>query len=115
MNATALQAFYKFDIPSKVPTDGEISYEDLAKQCGLDTQLVRRIVRFGIVHHRCFQEKREGYVSHSAASRLLHDSSDAMSGVAMGNDDTYHAFAHVCFYVLVSSHIVNTLLDRRSY
>lgn len=43
---------------------------------------------------RVFQEKREGFVSHSAASRYLADSKDAQAGLGMMFDEAYQGFAH---------------------
>lgn len=86
---------YRFNIPAKVPPIGEISYHDLAQACGIEESVLRRVVRFAIVHHHIFHEKREGYVSHSAASELLADSEDAISGVGLMFDATYQGFARV--------------------
>ena len=83
-------------MPSKVPLNGEVSFEKLAQTCGLHEQDVRRLVRFAMVYHRVFQEKRAGFVSHSAASRNLLENPQAMMGVgSMFSDGSYQAFAHV--------------------
>lgn len=95
LNATSLQAIYRFDLPTKVPLNGDISYETLARSCDVQTDILRRIIRFGIAHHRIFQEKRAGYVSHSAASKLLAESEDAMAAVGTMFDVTYRGFARV--------------------
>ncbi|KAL7907619.1 sterigmatocystin 8-O-methyltransferase [Trichoderma velutinum] len=71
INPTALQAIYRLDIASKFPVGEEISYEDLARRCELREHEIRSIIRYAIVHHRVFQESRDGFVIHSAASRLL--------------------------------------------
>jgi len=82
-----------WDIPSKVPIGGEISFEDLAKQCDLQMIDVRRLLRFAMVHHRVFQEKRPGYVSHSAASKNLAEEPQAMMGLGAMFDEGSQAFA----------------------
>jgi hypothetical protein len=38
---------------------------------GLTTDNVRRIVRHAIVHHRFFQEKKPGVITHSALTAVL--------------------------------------------
>lgn len=60
----------------KVPFRGAITFEELARQCGLHETVVRRIVRHAIAYHFVFQEPRKGYVAHSAASRRLVDNRD---------------------------------------
>ncbi|KAI9728204.1 MAG: hypothetical protein M1828_004665 [Chrysothrix sp. TS-e1954] len=94
LNATSLQAIYKYDIASRVPLNGRISYSDLANEVGLEEQDVKRIIRFSSIHHRVFQESKEGEVSHTAASRLLAENPDAMAGLGFMFDECYQAFAH---------------------
>lgn len=38
MHATILEAIYRNNLPSKVPTDGEISFRELAEQCNMYKQ-----------------------------------------------------------------------------
>ena len=95
LNGSALQAIYKFDIPSKVPLNGEVSFEELAKECDLQEPDLRRLLRFAITYHRVFQEPKEGYVSHSAASRKLVEDSNAMAGVGAMFDEAIQAFDQV--------------------
>lgn len=75
--------------------NGEISYQELGASCGLDPNIVRRVVRHAIAHCRVFCEKREGYVSHSAASYLLARDQDAMAATGFLYDEIYPAFSHV--------------------
>lgn len=67
----SLQAIYKYDIASKVPIGGGISFAELAEKCGLSEINMRRIFRFAMTYHRVFKEPRKGYVAHTAASRKL--------------------------------------------
>ncbi|KAI1433890.1 putative O-methyltransferase [Xylaria sp. CBS 124048] len=67
-----LSLIYRFGIAKLVPIDGELSFGDLASKIGVDEGAVIRILRMGIAH-RVFQEQRPGYISHSAASRMLVD------------------------------------------
>ncbi|KAL9053000.1 MAG: hypothetical protein Q9162_005056 [Coniocarpon cinnabarinum] len=94
LNATSLQAIYKYKIATKVPLDGDISYPDLATATDMEEVDVRRIVRFASVFHRVFAEKQPGRVSHTAASRYLADNPEAMAGVGFMFDECYQAFAH---------------------
>jgi len=81
LNGTSLQAIYKYDIPSKVPLHGEISFPELADKCNLYEPDLRRILRFAIIYHRVFQERNAGFVTHSAASRRLVDFPLAMDAL----------------------------------
>ncbi|KAK5138418.1 hypothetical protein LTR08_000004 [Meristemomyces frigidus] len=63
------QLIEKFDIASLLP-NGEVSYAELAATTGMDESALRRVLRFAITN-RIFAEKRPGYLSHSAASRVL--------------------------------------------
>ena len=74
--------------------DGEIPYGKLAEAVNLEEFDVRRIVRFASIHHHVFQEKRTGYVSHTAASRLLATDPQALAGLGFMFDECYQAFAH---------------------
>lgn len=94
LNATSLQTIYKYDLASKVPLDGQTSYAELAQASGLQEHDVRRTIRFAIFHHRVFQERSPGIVSHSGASRLLATSPDAMAGLGFMFDECYQSFAH---------------------
>lgn len=89
-----MQAIWEFDIPSKVPLDGSISFEDLAKKIPLKQSDLQRILRFAMVYNHIFQEKTPGVVSHTAASRLLVESVDARAGLGFMFDECYQSFAH---------------------
>ncbi|CAK3814349.1 O-methyltransferase [Lecanosticta acicola] len=94
LNGASLNAIYKFDIATKVPLDGQISYEELAPKVGIKRTDLQRIVRFAVVHHHVFQEKTVGMVSHSAASRYLAESDIARAGLGFMFDECYQSFAH---------------------
>ena len=95
-----------------MPVDGDISYADLAERVGLREPLLRRIIRHCIPMHRCFQEKREGFVSHSAASRLLHDSPDMYNTVGMMFAESWHAFARVSVSITALGVVKKLICDR---
>ncbi|KAI9687146.1 MAG: hypothetical protein M1822_002557 [Bathelium mastoideum] len=94
LNGSALQAIYKFDIPAKVPLSGEVAFEELAKQCNVSEPDLKRLLRFAMSWHRVFQERNEGFVSHSAASKLLTQDHDALQGVGFMFDEVIQAFAN---------------------
>ena len=95
LNGASLQAIYKYNIPPKVPLKGEISFTELAAKCELHEPDLRRILRFAMTFHRVFQERNPGYVTHSAASRRLVESRNAMDALGYQFDEVWQAFAHV--------------------
>lgn len=76
----SLRFIYYYGIPQYVPTDGEISFEEIARVGNLDQSLVRRFLQHAMMN-RIFQEPRPGYVQHTAASRMLRDDPEAMDAV----------------------------------
>lgn len=96
INATSLEAIYRYDIPSKVPLDDMgISFKDLAERCEMYEPNLRRILRYAIVYHRVFQEPRAGFVTHTAASRLLVKDPAVFDTLGMMFDESWQAFARV--------------------
>lgn len=91
----SLQAIYNYDIASKVPLHGEISFRELADQCDLDEVNLRRILRFAMAFHHVFHEPRNGFVAHSAASRKLAEDPLAKAGLGYMFDEVWQAFAQV--------------------
>ncbi|KAF2266510.1 S-adenosyl-L-methionine-dependent methyltransferase [Lojkania enalia] len=71
-NLIPLQAIVRYDVPGKVPLQGDgITYAELASATGLSEQLLRRFLRYAITM-RVFAETK-GKVVHTAASRALID------------------------------------------
>jgi hypothetical protein len=70
-NFAPLAAIYRFKIASFVPSEGDISFTDLADECSLQENDLKRIIRYAATHHRVFQEPRPGFVAHTAASKIL--------------------------------------------
>ena len=95
MNASSLQAIYRFDIATKVPVRGEISYEQLAELCQICEPDLRRILRFSMVFHRIFREPMKGFVAHTAASRLLAENPIFRDGLGMWFEDCWPSMAQV--------------------
>ncbi|KAK4889758.1 hypothetical protein LTR27_011470 [Elasticomyces elasticus] len=61
---------YEFDIARKVPLTGDVSYPDLSASIGVPEDAVKRMMKLAIAH-RIFCEARQGFVSHSAGSKVL--------------------------------------------
>ena len=80
----------RFDIASKIPLQGEISYTELAADVGIDHTALCRILRFGIAH-RIFNEDRPGFISHSAASRQIKEDMRVADWVGANFDDMWPA------------------------
>lgn len=95
VNATSLQAIYKYDIASKVPIHGKISFLDLASKCDIYELDLRRILRFAMVHHRVFIEPEKGFVAHTAASRILAENSGVYDGLGVMFDECWQSMAQV--------------------
>lgn len=90
----SLRFIYHYNIPKYVPTDGEISFEEIARCANLDHSLVRRFLQHAMMN-RIFQEIRPGYVEHTAASRLLRDDPAAMDTVGFLLEDLHPASTKV--------------------
>ena len=96
INASSLEAIYRWNIPSKVPLDGgQISFSALAEECSMYEPNLRRILRYAILYHRVFQEPRPGFVTHSAASALLVKDPATFDALGMMYDESWQAFARV--------------------
>ncbi|PLB50788.1 S-adenosyl-L-methionine-dependent methyltransferase [Aspergillus steynii IBT 23096] len=91
-NGASLQAISRYRIANHVPRDGEISYQDLSQASGVHVHDLKQYIRFAIVYHRLFFEKRKGYISHSAGSRALVENPCASAGVAQ-IDEWYGCFS----------------------
>ncbi|KAJ9367330.1 hypothetical protein DTO282F9_7368 [Paecilomyces variotii] len=73
-----------------VPTDGEITFTDLAAIIGIDRAALCSILRLGIAH-RVFKEPRPGVIAHSAASRQIAEDARVASWVGANVDDMWPA------------------------
>ena len=82
----SIRFIYNYNIAKHVPIDGDISFADLAAAIGQDEILVRRFVQHAMANH-IFSERRAGYVSHTAASKLLKEDPEAMDTVGFLIDD----------------------------
>ncbi|KAJ4371312.1 hypothetical protein N0V83_004529 [Neocucurbitaria cava] len=62
-----------FKLADKVPLHGEASFEDIAQDTPLTTDMTARLLRHAMTM-RIFRETSPGIVAHTAASRTLHKS-----------------------------------------
>jgi hypothetical protein len=65
-----LQYIYRYRIAYNVPVDGETTFEELAKACGLNVKDVTRFLRVAIARH-VFHEPQKGSIVHTATSKVL--------------------------------------------
>ena len=98
-NATSLQVISRHDIARKVPIQGTISFDELAKATDLHVNDVRRIMRYAMSYHRLFAEPQQGLVAHSAGSKLLATEDVVRAGLAQSFQDFYGSFARVCTFL----------------
>ncbi|KAL4860742.1 hypothetical protein BDV12DRAFT_204734 [Aspergillus spectabilis] len=105
-NGSSLQAISRYSIPTHVPLDGEISYEDLSSKCGIHVFELKQVIRFAIVFHRLFKEERKGFVSHSVGSRILVRDEIVRAGIGQF-DEFYGCFARVYAMDLFKGHEPN--------
>lgn len=69
-NLISLYAAARFEIASKFPVGEEISFLEVAKQCGVDEEDMARILRHAVTNH-IFAEPREGLIAHTSISKAL--------------------------------------------
>ncbi|KAL2349851.1 O-methyltransferase [Cryomyces antarcticus] len=89
----SLQAVYQFNIAKAVPIGGEASYTEISKAVGVDEINVRRLVRHAMTN-RIFRESRDGYVAHTAVSRILVDDPRMSDWVGLCSSDFFPSAAH---------------------
>ncbi|KAL2045336.1 hypothetical protein N7G274_002419 [Stereocaulon virgatum] len=68
----SMQYIYRYKIAHHVPKEQATTFENIARDCGLDIDDVRRFLRVAIARH-VFKEPKVGSIAHTAASKLLLD------------------------------------------
>lgn len=71
-NCVSLQAISRFHIARLVPSGGQTTYTEIAKQTGLEEQAIRRVLRHAMTM-RVFREPEPGVIAHTQASKALMD------------------------------------------
>ncbi|XXG94396.1 hypothetical protein Hte_000651 [Hypoxylon texense] len=88
-NGSSLQIISRHDVARKVPMQGTISFAELAKATDLHVNDLKRVMRFAMSFHRLFTEPQEGFVAHSAGSKLLASDDLARAGLGQSFDVFY--------------------------
>ena len=81
-----------FNITQAVPVDGEVSFSEIADVAKLPPHKVRQIVRHCITNN-IFYESSPGRISHTAASRTLHDDEALRGFVSFCGGEVFRAGA----------------------
>jgi hypothetical protein len=76
----AIQVALDFNFFTIVPPEGQISFEELATQAGINLDRTRRIIRL-LATEFLFREPTPGYVAHNTSSYLLHKDEEIRSTV----------------------------------
>ena len=87
-----MQAITRFSIDKTFKIDEEAPFSQVAKACGLEESVVRRILRHAIVKN-IFYEPRKGIVAHNAVSRLLAEDSQIHDWVGASTDELWQGAA----------------------
>ncbi|KAI1078170.1 sterigmatocystin 8-O-methyltransferase [Whalleya microplaca] len=69
-NSVCLQAISRYGIANLVPLGGHISFAELAKQTGLEEQMITRLIRHAMTM-RIFREPEPGRIVHTKASKFI--------------------------------------------
>ncbi|CAI6227371.1 unnamed protein product [Periconia digitata] len=72
-NSLCMQAIAEFKIADMVPLGGQVSFDEIATQTPMTTDVTARLLRHAMTM-RLFREPEPGMVAHTAASRVLHKS-----------------------------------------
>ncbi|KAI0023442.1 sterigmatocystin 8-O-methyltransferase [Xylariomycetidae sp. FL0641] len=88
-NSVCLQAISRYGIANLVPLGGHVSYAELAKQTGLEDQMITRLLRHAMTM-RVFCEPETGQVAHTKASKLI-ASSHMNAWLGIGTNEMWPA------------------------
>ncbi|KAF2430168.1 O-methyltransferase [Tothia fuscella] len=88
----SMLAVYHFNVAKIVPLDEEASYADIAKAADVDEVNIRRLIRHAMTN-RLFREPREGYVAHTAASKILLEDQQMIDWVGLCSEEFFPAAA----------------------
>ncbi|EUC27171.1 O-methyltransferase [Pyrenophora tritici-repentis] len=91
LDLLSLHALYRYDIPRRIPKNGDIAISELAEQCGVDEESFNRLIQHAVTKYNLLQP-RPGYVAHSAVSAFLASSQPQMDLLGMICEDYWPAF-----------------------
>lgn len=93
----SLQAIYRFGLATSLPPGSkEVSFAEISSTSGVEEQMVRRILRHAAAHH-IFQEPRNGFITHTAASQILAVNPEMRQWVGMMTEEMWPAATKACF------------------
>ena len=87
-----MQAITRFQIATAFPIHGDAPFSEIAKACGLDESILRRILRHAMTKN-IFRESRKGIVSHTAVSKLLAEDQQMHDWVGASTDELWQGAA----------------------
>ncbi|KAJ4140272.1 Alpha-1,3-mannosyltransferase cmt1 [Fusarium equiseti] len=93
LDTLSLQILNNFKIYDLVPLDGTISLNDLQSATTLDPVNLARSLRHAMTN-KIFQEPMPGYISHTAASKILAEDANLQAWVGLNGEDFFPAGAH---------------------
>jgi hypothetical protein len=85
-------AIYQFRIADFVPVEGDVPFEQVAKEAGMDLRDFKIVVRYAMTNY-IFQETRPNYIAHTAASRALKDNKLMRALMGMGRYELFPALS----------------------
>jgi hypothetical protein len=85
---------FRFNIVDHVPVGSEIPFEEVASKCGLALRDFKIIVRYAMTNF-IFCEPKEGFIAHTAASRVLVENKLIRALGAMGALELFPATTKV--------------------
>jgi 6-hydroxytryprostatin B O-methyltransferase len=89
---SSLRWLYHFKIAEAVPLDRAVSFAEVAKQAGVDENMLKRVLRYAMTN-RIFHEPEPGMVAHTSVSALLARSKSLNDWVGYTCEETYPASA----------------------
>jgi SAM-dependent methyltransferase len=84
----------RWEVANHIAADEEVSFQELAKRCGIPEQDFTRILRQAMSKH-IFKEPRKGYVAHTAASKLFIPPTQLNDYVHIALDNIWQSAAHM--------------------
>lgn len=106
-----MQAIAEFKIADLVPLQGQISYDDIATQTLITSEMTARLLRYAMTM-RIFHEPEPGMVAHTAASRAL-SHSPANDWLRSGTQEMWPAAVKVLTAFLMRGELIVRLMVPR--
>lgn len=98
----ALQAIYRLNIARYIPINGSASFEDIAAAANVDSNVLRRILKYAMTNF-IFREEPPGVVRHSLLSKRLAEDPTVQGAVGMLVDESFPGSVQVCRFLVMKS------------